>query len=228
MKCECMKPWPYQWNHLTMPESLFKPLQGGIKSSMFRMWNKAQFGTLTSVNLCSSSSFSPSLTTPLQTPCWSQWPAWLFTPATSSCRSTLWLSFTTSRLSSDTATLAVCLWLPVRPPASPACLRDVSWALRQDFFLLLFKADSMTKVNALHIVLKVKLGEVISWGCFPFTETFGLKGRGEGCAWFRFMCCFCLLKSSAPHSLENMLIMWTSDYAVSLFFILSRHQTLVV
>lgn len=52
----------------------------------------------------------PFLNTSPQTPCWSQWPAWLFTPAMSSCRSISWPSCTTSRLYSDTLTPSICLW----------------------------------------------------------------------------------------------------------------------
>lgn len=194
------------------------------------MWNKAQFGTLTAVNLCSSSYFSPSLTTP---------------PSDSLLISVAGMAVYTGYVFMPQHIMAILHYFevvqwhgdPARLPLASrpsTCLAGLSarrllgsrWGLfpttlRQDFFLLLFTADSMAKVNALHIVHKVKLGEVISWGCFPFTETFGLKGRRGGCAWFRFMCCFCLLKSSAPHSLENMLIMWTSDYALlveSLFY----------
>lgn len=210
----CLSVWDVKvWNPGLTNEIIY-PVKSRTTGSMFRMWNwlKAHFGIGTSVNLCSSSS-SPSLTAPLQTPCWSLWPAWLCTQATSSCRSTLWPSYTTLRLSSDTATLPTCLWLPVRPPAPPACLCIVSWARGWDcsrprwgrtLFLLLFTADSMSKVNALHMELEVMLGEVISWVCFSFTDTFGLEGRRGGCAWFRLLCCLYLLKSSAPHSLENM------------------------
>lgn len=60
-----------------------------------------------SIKLCSSQHF---LNTSPQTPCWSQWPAWLFTPAMSSCRSTSWPSCTTLRLYSDTRTPSICLW----------------------------------------------------------------------------------------------------------------------
>lgn len=72
-----------------------------------------------------------SLTSPLQTPCWSPWPVWPFTPATSSCRSTSWLSCTTSRWSSDTETPSVHLWPPVRPSVCPSLL-----GLRWDCFQL--------------------------------------------------------------------------------------------
>ncbi|KAF3845478.1 hypothetical protein F7725_008641 [Dissostichus mawsoni] len=102
-------------------------------------------------------------------------PAWLFTPATSSCRSTSWPSCTTSRSSSDTRTSS----FPPQVPSDSDFLSAFSRARTGDRFqpcrgrtslLLLLLSNSLAKVKALNIVFEVTLDDLFPWDCFIQSE----------------------------------------------------------
>lgn len=132
----------------------------------------------------------PSLTSLLQTPCWSLWPAWQFTLATSSCRSTSWRSCTTSRLFNDTMTLLIPLLVQSLSMAFclsiylPACLGfevGIVSNHAETELLLLPNANLLSKVKTCRTMLDI----VVLNDCFcrktwdyeqTVTQRQGLRG----------------------------------------------------
>lgn len=108
------------------------------------------------------------------------------------------------------------------PPALWNCLCSVSWVpggTVSDHVEAELLSSCTKLIQGQRSRLEVTLDEVMYSDCFPLAELLKLTRR---CAWFYLTGCFCLFKSSAPHCLENMHMMW-----MCLAFLPSGHQTVV-